>query len=138
MDIVSPARRSEMMGRIRSKETKPELAVRKLAHRLGYRFRIHRRDLPGSPDLVFPGRRLALFVHGCFWHRHENCRYAYNPKSNLEFWQAKFKNNVERDIRAESELESMGWRVAVIWECETNYSDSLSTRLKGILNGYDN
>src|ERR1700737_3932573 len=119
MDIVSPARRSEMMGGIRGTGTKPELIVRSTAHRLGYRFRLHVRSLPGSPDLVFPRRNLAIFVHGCFWHRHKGCAYAYSPKSNVGFWKAKFKGNVARDRRVRRELASMGWRVAVIWECET-------------------
>ena len=121
------------MSRIPGKNTKPEIAVRKAAHQLGYRFRLHRRDLPGSPDLVFPGRRIALFVHGCFWHRHQHCRYAYTPKSNIEFWQTKFKNNMDRDSRAQGELELLGWRTAVVWECETSDSDSLCRKLKGIL-----
>lgn len=121
------------MSRISGKETKPEIAVRKAAHKLGYRFRLHRRDLPGSPDIVFPSRKLALFVHGCFWHQHETCHFAYTPKSNIEFWQTKFKNNVARDARAKQELERLGWRVAVIWECETAEFESLSLKLKGIL-----
>jgi DNA mismatch endonuclease (patch repair protein) len=121
------------MSRIRGKETKPEIAVRKLAHRMGYRFRLHRRDLPGSPDIVFPGRRLALFVHGCFWHRHRGCRFAYTPKTNVEFWKTKFKNNVARDARAKGGLERLGWRVAIIWECETADRNSLSIRLRKIL-----
>lgn len=121
------------MGRIRGKETKPEIAVRKIAHRLNYRFRLHRRDLPGSPDIVFSGRKIVLFVHGCFWHRHEHCRLAYTPKSNIEFWQAKFNNNVARDARAKNELERLGWRVAIIWECETADQTSLSLKLKEIL-----
>jgi DNA mismatch endonuclease, patch repair protein len=132
-DIVSPARRSEMMGRIRGKGTRPELVVRSTAHRLGYRFRLHDRKLPGSPDLVFPGRKLALFVHGCFWHRHEGCRSCYVPKSNIQFWREKFKNNVARDKRVRTRLEGMGWRVAILWECETADSDSLRTRLKELL-----
>ena len=85
------------MGRIFSKGTKPELTVRKLAHSMGFRFRLHRRNLPGKPDLVFPGRKLAVFVHGCFWHRHAGCRFSYSPKSNIEFWQTKFDSNVARD-----------------------------------------
>lgn len=133
MDIVSPQRRSEMMSRIRGKETKPEIAVRKAAHRMGYRFRLHRRDLPGSPDLVFPVRKTALFVHGCFWHRHEGCRLAYNPKSNVEFWQTKFKNNVARDTRVEGQIKRLGWRVAIVWECEASNSDSLGMKLRKIL-----
>lgn len=121
------------MARIASKGTKPEIAVRQAAHKLGYRFRLHRRDLPGSPDLVFAGRKLAVFVHGCFWHRHPDCRFAYNPKSNIEFWQAKLESNVVRDARVNEELGSLGWRVAIIWECETKDFDSLSLRLREIL-----
>jgi len=121
------------MSHITGKGTKPEIVVRKLAHRLGYRFRLHRRDLPGSPDVVFPRKKIALFVHGCFWHRHEGCRLSYNPKSNVEFWQAKFKINVARDARAKDELECLGWRVAIIWECETRDFDNLSVKLREIL-----
>jgi DNA mismatch endonuclease, patch repair protein len=130
MDIVSPAHRSKIMSRIRGKGTKPELEVRKAAHKLGYRFRLHRSDLPGSPDLVFPSKNVALFVHGCFWHRHEDCRYSYRPKSNIEFWQRKFKNNVARDGRAKVELERMGWRVVIIWECEIADSHGLDRKLR--------
>jgi DNA mismatch endonuclease, patch repair protein len=133
IDIVSPARRSQMMSRIRGKETKPELLVRSAAHRLGYRFRLHVRKLPGSPDLVFPRRQIALFVHGCFWHRHQGCPHCYVPKSNIQFWREKFKKNVLRDERVRTGLEKMGWRVAVIWECETADPDSLRKRLKGLL-----
>lgn len=133
MDIVSPARRSEIMRRIKGKGTKPENAVRQLAHSLGYRFRLHRRDLPGSPDMVFPKRNIAVFIHGCFWHRHENCPCAYTPKSNVEFWQAKFAKNVERDERVKRELERVGWRVATIWECETSDVNSLRLKLSEIL-----
>lgn len=133
MDTVSPARRSEIMGRIRGKNTSPELRVRRAAHALGYRFRLHAKHLPGSPDLVFPRRRIALFVHGCFWHRHENCRYSYVPKSNIEFWARKFHNNVSRDQRVRGELECMGWKVHVIWECQTVDPDDLGRRLKDYL-----
>lgn len=115
-----------MMARIRGKSTKPELIVRRTAHQLGYRFRLHRKQLPGTPDLSFPRLRLAVFVNGCFWHRHPNCRYAYTPKSNIDFWTRKFSNNIQRDIRVKEQLESMGWRIAVIWECET--ADSLALR----------
>src|SRR3546814_20678036 len=116
MDVVSPARRSAMMARIQGRDTKPEMVVRRAAHRLGYRFRLHRRDLPGSPDLVFPGRRKIVLVHGCFWHSHEGCRFAYKPKSNVEFWEDKPRKNSERDIWVKEELECMGWDVLVIWD----------------------
>ncbi|MDA9483085.1 endonuclease [Bradyrhizobium sp. CCBAU 11445] len=121
------------MGRIRGKGTKPELVVRSSAHRLGFRFRLHAKTLPGSPDLVFPGRKIALFVHGCFWHRHPGCRHCYVPKSNIQFWREKFKKNVLRDERVRRGLEEMGWRVAVIWECETADPDALRKRLKRLL-----
>ena len=118
-DIVDSRRRSEMMSRIRGKDTVPELIVRRVAHRMGLRFRLHRRDLPGRPDLVFPRHLLAVFVHGCFWHRHGRCRYAYTPKSRIAFWTKKFADNVARDRRNEDALRDLGWRVLVIWECET-------------------
>lgn len=117
-DIVPPAKRSQMMSGIRSRDTRPELVVRRWLHRNGYRFRLHRKDLPGSPDIVLPGRRIAIFVHGCFWHRHAGCRLSYNPKSNVERWQAKFRENVERDNRQRIALEALGWSPIVIWECE--------------------
>ena len=132
-DIVTLARRSEIMSRIRGKGTKPALLVRSSAHRLGFRIRLHVRKLPGSPDLVFSSRKIALFVHGCFWHRYQGCPYCYVPKSNIQFWREKFNNNVVRDKRVRTGLEEMGWRVAVIWECETADSDSLRKRLKELL-----
>lgn len=112
------------MGRVRGKDTRPEMIVRRLAHAMGMRFRLHRADLPGKPDLVFPKYRAVVFVHGCFWHRHPGCRKASTPKSNTEFWQEKFERNVERDKRNSVELEKAGWRVVVIWECETKSSDA--------------
>jgi DNA mismatch endonuclease, patch repair protein len=133
MDIVSSAKRSQMMSGIRGKDTKPEIAVRKAAHSLGYRFRLNRRDLPGSPDIVFPGRKTALFVHGCYWHRHEGCKRCYTPKSNIEFWERKFENNVSRDNRVQKELEQMGWQVAIVWECEVSSPDGLRGKLKAYL-----
>ncbi len=118
-DIVDSKRRSELMARIRGRDTAPELAVRRIAHRMGLRFRLHCRDLPGRPDLVFPKHRVAVFVHGCFWHRHEGCRHASTPKSRIAFWTEKFAANVERDARKEVALKTLGWKVFVIWECET-------------------
>ena len=118
-DIVDTKRRSEMMARIRGRDTAPELSVRRIAHRMGLRFRLYRNDLPGRPDLVFPKHRLAVFVHGCFWHRHEGCRNASTPKSRIAFWTGKFAANVDRDARQEAALRTLDWWVLVIWECET-------------------
>lgn len=117
-DIVDRQRRSEIMSRIGPRHTAPEIAVRRAAHRLGLRFRLHRRNLPGSPDLVFAKHRLAVFVHGCFWHRHRGCPNAAMPKTRPEFWQRKFEGNVARDARSCAELRRLGWRTLIIWECE--------------------
>lgn len=125
-DIVDPAARSKIMASIRGKNTKPELQVRRGLHQLGVRFRLHRRDLPGSPDLVFPKHRAVLFVHGCFWHRHDSCSLAYTPSANSHKWVEKFKANVERDRRQVATLQHAGWRVFVIWECALRAND-LST-----------
>ena len=128
-DIVNAEKRSELMSRIKGRNTTPELAIRSIAHGLGYRFRLHRRDLPGSPDLVFPRYRTVVFVHGCFWHRHDGCRYAYRPKSRIQFWTKKFEENVARDERNEAALRNMGWQVLVIWECETRDQELVRARL---------
>ena len=117
------------MSRIRGKDTRPELSVRRSAHRLGFRFRLHRRDLPGSPDLVFPRLHKIVFVHGCFWHRHPGCRHAYTPRSNLPFWRAKFEANVARDLAVQDKLREMGWQVLTLWECETMNEYTLARRL---------
>jgi DNA mismatch endonuclease, patch repair protein len=135
MDRVDAAARSRMMSAIRGKDTVPERAVRSIAHRLGYRFRLHARHLPGTPDLVFPRLRTALFVHGCYWHRHAGCRYCYEPKSNIEFWRRKFEGNVRRDAAAVAKLQGMGWQPAVVWECEVRDRDALAHRLRVILDG---
>jgi DNA mismatch endonuclease (patch repair protein) len=129
MDILAPEQRSRLMSRIRGKDTSPEMKVRRTVHALGFRFRLHRRDMPGSPDLVFSSRHKVVFVHGCYWHRHASCRYAYSPKSNITFWQSKFAANVRRDRLAVGALEAMGWTVLVIWECETRNADDLRRRL---------
>jgi DNA mismatch endonuclease (patch repair protein) len=118
-DIVDRQRRSEIMSRIGPKNTAPELAVRSAAHRLGLRFRLHRKGLPGSPDLVLAKHNTAVFVHGCFWHRHAGCANATTPKTRPEFWQNKFDSNVARDVRNTDDLKRLGWRSVVIWECET-------------------
>ena len=128
-DVHTPEQRSFNMSRIRSKDTKPEIVVRSLAHRLGYRFRLHRRDLPGTPDLVFPSRRKIIFVHGCFWHQHPGCRYATRPATREAFWAAKLKGNRDRDRRAMRALRRDGWGVLVVWECQTRNIDILAGRL---------
>jgi len=118
MDVVDSATRSRMMAGIRSKDTKPEMTVRRYLHARGFRYRLHARDLPGSPDLVLPKYRVAILVHGCFWHRHAGCRFATTPASNSEQWSAKFQANVVRDARKLASLREAGWRVIVVWECE--------------------
>lgn len=130
-DIVDSQRRSQMMSGIRGRDTAPELIVRRIAHSLGHRFRLHRKDLPGRPDLVFPRYRLIVFVHGCFWHRHRGCRYAYMPKSRVPFWTKKFTGNVARDKRNQEALRNLGWRVLIIWECETRDEENVRRRLVG-------
>ena len=137
MDIVTPARRSEIMARIQGRDTVPEVVVRRTAHRLGFRFRLYRKDLPGRPDLVFPRYRAVVFVHGCFWHRHDGCRFAYTPRSRVRFWTEKFRQNVARDRRTEDALRSLGWRVLVIWECETRDDAVVAARLKHFLRAAD-
>ena len=117
------------MSRVRGKDTRPEIVVRQVAHALGLRFRLQRKDLPGRPDLVFPKRRLALFVHGCFWHRHEGCTKASTPKTRAEFWADKFAANVARDRSVTEKLVEAGWRVEVVWECETRDRVALAERL---------
>jgi DNA mismatch endonuclease (patch repair protein) len=117
------------MARIKSKDTQPELRVRRLAHALGYRYRVHRRDLPGCPDLVFPSRRKVIFVHGCFWHGHKGCKVANKPKSRTDFWLAKFDRNRTRDAKNLKALSSSGWRVFTVWECETKNTELLASRL---------
>lgn len=127
MDIVSPATRSRMMAGIHAKNTKPELLVRRLLFAGGLRFRLHRRDLPGTPDIVLPKHRLAIFVHGCFWHQHEGCPLAKMPSTNREFWKAKLARNQHRDREATVKLVAAGWRVLVVWECATRLAPMTST-----------
>jgi DNA mismatch endonuclease (patch repair protein) len=124
-DVVDPGTRSRMMRGIKGRDTKPEMLVRRYLHAVGIRFRLHARSLPGRPDIVIPGRRVAIFVHGCFWHRHMGCRFATTPASRREFWEDKFSRNVERDARKEAELEQLGWRVFTVWECETRDPSNL-------------
>ena len=135
MDTLSPAERSERMSRVRNKGSRAELLVRSLVHRLGYRFRLHRVGLPGRPDLVFPARRKVIFVHGCFWHRHPDpaCALARLPKSRQEFWVPKLEGNRRRDLRVEDELNSLGWRSLVIWECQLRDSSFLKNEIRTFL-----
>lgn len=128
-DVFSKSKRSEVMSRIKGQNTKPELVVRSLLHRLGYRFRLHRTTLPGKPDIVLPRFKTVLFVHGCFWHRHKDCRFAYTPKSRTDFWLKKLESNVLRDIKVKSDLETLGWRVITIWECELQDMDQLTIKI---------
>ena len=118
MDCLTPEQRKRNMSAIKGRDTKPEILLRKLLHSLGYRFRIQRKDLPGRPDIVLPKYKTAIFVNGCFWHRHEECKYASTPSTNSEFWEMKFAANVKRDARNYVALKKQGWNVIVIWECE--------------------
>ncbi|NVN84613.1 MAG: DNA mismatch endonuclease Vsr [Rhodopseudomonas sp.] len=132
MDIVSSDKRSSMMAAVRQKHTKPEVTLRSAVHRLGLRFRLHRRDLPGSPDLVFPAALMVVFVHGCFWHRHEGCRKATTPATRAKFWQEKFAKNIARDRTAKVALENAGWKVLVVWECELSSANAAATVARSI------
>jgi DNA mismatch endonuclease (patch repair protein) len=129
-DRITKQRRSWNMSRIRAKDTKPELAVRSLLHRLGFRFRIHVRRLPGCPDIVLPKLRTVVFVNGCFWHRHRNCKFAYSPKSRKMFWGDKFEANVMRDRQWQRNLKKLGWTVHVIWECQTRETGKLDRLIR--------
>ncbi|SFQ63322.1 MULTISPECIES: very short patch repair endonuclease [Pseudomonas] len=136
MDVVDQVTRSRMMSGIHGKNTQPELKVRRFLHALGYRFRLHRKDLPGKPDIVLPKLMTCIFVHGCFWHRHPGCRYSTYPSTRSEFWNEKFKKNVDRDARHRASLEAMGWIVLIVWECELKGAGSallnLSNELEAI------
>jgi DNA mismatch endonuclease (patch repair protein) len=132
MDTLSKKRRSWNMSRIKSKNTKPELLVRAILHRAGYRFRLHVRDLPGRPDIVLPKWKTVIFVNGCFWHRHEGCPFAYNPKSRKNFWRKKFHENVRRDVAKVQLLKTSGWKVHTVWECDLADPDGLEKRFECI------
>lgn len=134
-DKLSPERRSANMSRIRSQDTAPEMRVRKAAHAMGYRFRLHRKDLPGKPDLVFPGRRAVVFVHGCFWHQHSDpaCKNGRRPQSRPEYWGPKLDGNLARDARNIAELQRLGWRVLVLWECEVEKTSGAAAALQDFL-----
>lgn len=128
-DLPTDPARSAQMRLIRSKDTKPELAVRRALFALGYRYRLHSAKLPGKPDLVFPSRRKAIFIHGCFWHRHQGCKKTRMPKTRLDYWEPKFAANVARDTRNQAELRAEGWRFMVVWECELHDIGRLTRRI---------
>jgi DNA mismatch endonuclease (patch repair protein) len=133
MDTLTRERRSWNMAQIQDQDTKPELVVRSILHRLNARFRLHRKDLPGRPDIVLPRHRLTVLVHGCFSHRHRGCKYAYSPKSNADAWAKKFRQNASRDRRIKQELQKCGWKVVVVWECKTRHYDALVANLTGLI-----
>ena len=133
VDIVNPETRSRMMANIRSKDTKPELTVRRHLHKIGLRFRLNRRVGSTKPDLVLPRWKTCIFVHGCYWHRHEGCKLASTPKTNIAFWQSKFDRNTARDKRNVSELKSLGWSVGIIWECSVRNGAFVESRLKEMI-----
>lgn len=132
-DVFTPEKRSAVMRRVKGRDTSPELKVRKALTALGARYRLNRKDLPGTPDIVMAGRRLAIFVHGCFWHGHDCARGSRVPKANREYWTAKVARNVARDARTAAELTAAGWRVETIWECDLKDMAALTARLEGML-----
>ena len=132
-DVFSPEKRSAVMRRVKARDTTPEMMVRRVLTRLGARYRLHRKDLPGNPDVVMPGRRLAIFVHGCFWHGHDCARGARVPKQNRDYWQAKVGRNRARDAASLEKLEALGWRVLTVWECELKDAVALEARLTALL-----
>lgn len=133
MDTYNAETRSRVMRAVKSKDTKPEMLVRRALHKAGYRYRLHRKDLPGKPDLTFPGRRKIIFVHGCLWHQHADCRHASRPASNREYWDAKLDRNVARDRRSINALHDMEWDCLTVWECETKNMDALLKRISYFL-----
>ena len=133
MDILSRERRSWNMSRIRGRDTAPEKIVRSVLRKLGYRLQLHVKDLLGRPDIVLPRRKTVVFVHGCFWHRHSRCQFAYTPKTRRTFWLRKFTGNRDRDARARRHLRKLGWKVITVWECQTCDMKTLTVRLKRLL-----
>ena len=134
-DTVTPERRSEIMSNIRAKGMKPEMAVRRITHAMGYRYRLHGKDLPGKPDLVFAGRRKVIFIHGCFWHQHADpaCKIARLPRSNRDYWLPKLERNAARDAEHDAKLAEAGWGVLVLWECEVKEPNGLASRIRNFL-----
>ena|SRR6185437_13700339 len=137
MDRLSSEHRSWNMSRIRGRDTKPEIIVRSLLHRMGYRFRLKNSALPGKPDIILPKFRATIFVHGCFWHRHPGCRYAYSPKSNVAFWERKFEMNIRRDQQVAHKLKALGWKQLTLWECELKDEVITKRTLKAFLYGIE-
>lgn len=133
IDPLSPDERSERMGRILGKDTKPELIVRSLTHDMGYRYRLHVKELPGCPDMVFPSKKKVIFVHGCFWHLHGRCSHYKYPKTRLDFWDPKLRENKKRDLRNRRKLGRLGWDVLVIWECELKNLNVVQRKIGGFL-----
>lgn len=135
VDTLSPSERGARMALVKGRDTKPEMIVRRMLHAMGYRYRLHAKDLPGKPDIILRPRRKAIFVHGCFWHRHPdpNCKRSRLPKSRLDFWEPKLEANAARDRLAVERLEAMGWKVLIIWECELREREQLGNKLKGFI-----
>lgn len=133
MDVFSSEKRSWIMRQVRGRDTKPEILVRSIVHRLGYRFRLHRKDLPGCPDIVLPRHKKVIFVHGCFWHGHPQCKRSVRPTTNTDFWDKKLDLNIQRDERFQQELKEMGWGVLVVWQCETRDPENLIRKLERFL-----
>jgi DNA mismatch endonuclease (patch repair protein) len=138
VDKLNPEQRSKNMAAVKGKNTTPEIRVRRMLHKMGYQFRLYRKDLPGKPDIVLPRHRLCIFVHGCFWHQHSGCKRATIPESNREFWVQKFQGTLERDERSKAELAARGWRICIIWECETKHEALLSLSIQQCLNPVKN
>ena len=130
MDVFTKEKRSQIMAKIKGKDTKPEKVVRSLLHQMGYRFRLHRSDLPGNPDIVLPKHKKVIFVHDCFWHGHKKCKRAARPKTHVEFWNAKIDGNIRRDSRVRRALRLQGWSVLVVWQCELRNREKLRKRLQ--------
>jgi DNA mismatch endonuclease (patch repair protein) len=134
-DVFTKDKRSWIMSRVKGRDTKPEILVRSLVHRMGFRFRLHRRDLPGKPDIVLPRHKKVIFVHGCFWHGHKQCSRSKRPTTNERFWNKKLDGNIERDKRFRRKLHRMGWKVVVVWQCETRNPEKLLQKLERFLYG---
>ena len=136
MNEISSAKRSEMMAAVRSRNTKPELIVRRMLHALGFRFRLHRRDLPGTPDIVLPKYRTIVQVNGCFWHQHPGCKFAHVPASRPEYWEPKLHRNVTRDQENYEKLTNSGWHVIIVWECELRSPEDVARQLLSRIRPY--